>query len=194
MYTVASPWVLGLYAAVCVAALLAYRVLRRQWTRPGSARSTRTRELAALGIVTFTALALVAFGNSVLLERVAQADALDRLQDKALLASQLRERIARELDLARTLLADSTAQKIADQRLVEARADLARFAAFQDPNINRMIELIDNELEIRKLVTQSLLETAPDKLLAIYQRLIRLAPSNADYQEKAAQLQALPKN
>ena len=27
----ASPWILGLYAAICVVSLLLYRVLRRQW-------------------------------------------------------------------------------------------------------------------------------------------------------------------
>lgn len=187
----ASPWVLGLYAAIAIASLLAYRGLRRQWSRPGIGSATRIKEIAALAIVTITAFALVAFADNLLRERAAEADILARMQDKALLASQLQARIAAELDVARGLLAESTVQKIANERLVEARADLARFATFQDPKINRMIELIDRELEIRQLVAQSLAETATDKLLPIYVRLSRMAPSNAEYRDKAAQLLAL---
>jgi hypothetical protein len=190
---IGPPWILGLYAAVLVVAFLVYRVLRRQWTRPGITGATRAKETAALAIVTVTALALVAFGNTLLRERAAEAEAMARLQDKALLASQLRDRIGKELDVARGLLADSTVQKIANERLVEARADLARFAAFHDPKIDRMIELIDRELEIRRLVAQSLAESAPDRLLPIYLRLTQLVPANTDYKEKAEQLQAMTK-
>jgi len=189
----ASPWILGLYAAICVLSFLVYLGLRRQWSRPGMTNATRFKETAALAIVTITALALVWFGTTLQHQRAAEADALARLQDKTLLASQLRARIDKELDVARSLLADSTVQKIANERLLEARADLARFAAFQDPKINQMIALIDRELEIRKLVTQSLAETAPDRLLPIYVRLTQLAPANADYKGKAEQLQALTK-
>ena len=189
----ASPWILGLYAAICVVSLLLYRVLRRQWSRPGITSATRVKETAALAIVTITALALVAFVNTLQHDRVAEIDALARLQDKALLASQLRSRIDKEIDVARSLLADSTVQKIANERLAEARADLARFAAFQDPKINQMIELIDRELEIRKLVAQSFAETAPDKLLSIYTRLTQLVPANAEYREKTEQLLAATK-
>lgn len=183
----ASPLALAVYAAICVGALLAYRVLSRQWKRPGFGSTVRTRELTALVVLTLACLALVAFGDSQLRTRAAaDALALEKMQEKTILAAQLRERIAKELDAARALLADRTLQKIVQQELVEARAELSRFASFQDPKINQMIELIDKELEIRKLVGQTLVETAPETLGPIYARLIRLAPGNAEYREKAA--------
>ena len=188
--TTVSPWILGLYAGICVVSFLVYRMLRRQWSRPGMTNAIRIKETAALAIVTITAFALVSFGNTLQHERAAETDALARLQDKALLATQLRVRIEKELDVARGLLADSTVNKIANEQLLEARADLARFAGFQDAKINKMIALIDRELEIRELVTRSLAETVPDKLLPIYVRLTQLVPENTDYKEKAEQLQA----
>jgi len=183
----ASPLALAAYAAIGIGALLAYRILGHQWKRPGFGKAVRTRELTALVAVALVGLALVAYAASQLRTRAAaDALALERMQEKTDLAAQLRERISRELDAARALLADRTLQKIANEELVEARAELGRFASFQDPEINRMIELIDRELEIRKLVRQTLSEATPQNLGLIYARLTQLAPENAEYREKAA--------
>lgn len=181
-----TPLSLVLVAAICVASFLAYRGLSRQWRRPGALKSARAREIAALGVVTLTALLLVAVGTEYKRRSDDQARLLAEMKAKTALAAQISQKTTEALDAARVLLADRALEKIAQQQLTQARAELARFASFNDPRIIKMIELLDKELEIRKLVQQGLSETAPQALYPIYSRLAELVPDNAEYREKAA--------
>lgn len=186
-----SPTSLAIMAAICVGSLLAYRILRTQWNRAGSARSVRNAELAALSISSLCALLLVVYGDQYLRQRDVAAKLQADMQRNTDLSIEIKQHISAQLDSARALLADRAQRKIADQQLVEARTELARFAAFNDPRIAQMIALIDKELAIRQLVEQSLSQTEPAQLALTYSRLAELVPDDAQYRADAQRYSAI---
>lgn len=156
----ASPVVLVVCAAIGVASLVVYLRWRASWSRAGLPGPPRRRELGVLVIATLAALALVVSVSALLHERATRARMQAELQERAALAATLRASIDAELDTARALLAEQAIEKIAQDRLAQARAELARFAQFQDPKILRMIELIDKELAIRESLRQGQAQVA----------------------------------
>ena len=76
------------------------------------------------------------------------------LAERSAQAQALRTQIGSEIDAARKLLADRAVDKIAQEKLAEARAELARFIPFQDPRILQMVALIDQELAVRESLRQ----------------------------------------
>jgi len=150
----ASPLALAVCAAIGVASLVVYLRWRASWSRVDHPGPARNREIAMLVVSTLAALVLVVGVNALLHERDARARMQAELQERAALAAMLRAQIDAELAAARTLLAEQAIEKIAQDRLAQARAELARFAQFQDPKILRMIELIDQELAIRESLRQ----------------------------------------
>ena len=186
-----SPTSLSIVAAICVASLLAYQILRKQWNRAGSTRSARNAELAALAISSLCALLLVVYGDQYVRQRDVEEELQADMRRSTELAIQIRQKISAHLDAARTLLADRAQRKIADHQLAEARTELARFAAFNDPRIAQMIALIDKELAIRQLVEQSLSQTEPAQLALTYSRLAQLAPDDAHYRADAQRYSAI---
>ncbi len=190
---VVSPLSLAAYLAICAGSLIAYAGLRKRWQQPGSARSTRSKDLAALALVFLSALLSVFVGGLYLDRRVAEAKMVAEVQDRTAVAARLRKQIADELEAVRETLIDRTQRKIADGKLAEARAELARFAPLQDPQIAKVVALLDKELEIRKLLEQSGSETAPQRLAAIYSRLSDLVPDSTAYKQHAARYAAAAK-
>lgn len=189
----ASPLSLVACGVVLVAALLAWRMLLRQWNRHRVATGTRGLEAAALGFATVTALVLVVFVHAHLDKQDRDLRMMAELEQKNALASELRAKITAEVDRVRAMLADRTVRRIEQQQLTQARDELARFQSLNDPRITQMLALIDSELEIRTLVAQTLSETAPGKLFAIYTRLSDLVPENAQYTESAERYAAAMK-
>jgi len=147
--TAASPLALLVCAAIVVIALVLYLRWRTRWSRAGHATSARGRDLALLAVSTLAALLLVVGADMILQERDKRARMQAELEQRSADAATLRARIDAELAAARALLAEQAIEKIGQGRLVQARADLARFAQFRDANILRMIELIDRELATR---------------------------------------------
>ena len=187
---VVSPLSLAAYLVICAGSFIAYAVLRKRWEQPGSGNATRNRELAALALVAFSALLSVVVGGLYLDQRAAEARMIAEVQDRTAVAARLRKQIAGELDAVRETLIDRTQRKIADGKLAEARAELARFVPLQDPQITKVMTLLDKELEIRKLLEQIGSETAPQRLAAIYSRLAELVPDSAAYKQHAARYSA----
>lgn len=181
-----SPLFLAAYAAVAIAAIVAFWRLSAQWRRYEIATAGRIKELLALTLIAGVALLLVAVTNSYFRDQAEQQRLSVELQERDRMASELRTRIDGEIDTVRALLADRTVRNIERDRLANARGELARFAALNDPRITQMLALIDKELEIRQLVKQTFTQDAPDKLHALYARLAELAPDMPQYQEKAA--------
>jgi hypothetical protein len=181
-----SPLFLAAYAAVAIAAVVAFWRLFAQWRRHEIATAGRIKELLALAVITGVALLLIAFTNSYLHDQAQQQRLSVELNERDRMAKELRTRIAGEIDTVRAMLAERTVHNIERDRLANARAELTRFVALKDPRITRMLALIDTELEIRDLVKQTFTQDAPDKLHALYARLAELAPDMPDYQEKAA--------
>lgn len=188
-----SPLSLAAYLAICAGSLIAYAALRKRWGQPGTAKSTRNKDLAALALVFFSALLSIFVGGLYLDQRGAEARMIAEVQDRTAVAARLRKQIAGELDAVRETLIDRTQRKIAEGKLAEARAELARFVPLQDPQIAKVIALIDKELEIRKLLEQGGSETAPQRLAAIYSRLAELVPDSAAYKQNAARYSAAAK-
>ncbi len=180
-----SPLSLAACGVILVAALLASRMLLRQWNRHRVSSSTRGMEAIALGLATVTALLLVVFADAHFDKQDRDLRMVAELEQKNALASELRTRITAEVDRVRAMLADRTVRRIEQQQLTQARDELARFQSLNDPRITQMLALIDAELEIRNLVARTLSETAPDQLFAIYSRLSELVTDNAQYKESA---------
>lgn len=158
---VVSPVGLLVGAAICGACALAYLGLRRRWTTPGYARSARATDTVVLLVTTLAAL-LLALGVGVLLaQQDARANMQRELAERSAQSKALQAQVGAQLAAARQLLADRAIEKIAQEKLVEARAELARFTSFKDPGIAQMIALIDRELEIRELVRQRMLRGDP---------------------------------
>ena len=170
---------------ILVTALLATRVLLRQWNRHRVPAKTRAMEGTALGLATVTALLLVVFVQAHFDKQDRDLRMMAELEKKSALASALRSKITAEVDRVRAMLADRTVRRIEQQQLTQARDELARFQSLKDPRITQMLALIDSELEIRTLVAKTLSETAPDKMFAIYTRLSELVPDHAQYKESA---------
>ena len=180
-----SPLSLVACGVILVAALLASRMLLRQWNRHRVSAGTRGVEATALGFATVTALLLVIFVHAHFDKQDRDLRMMAELEQKNALASELRVKITAEVDRVRAMLADRTVRRIEQQQLTQARDELARFQSLNDPRITQMLALIDSELEIRALVAKALSETAPDKLFAIYTRLSGLVPDHAQYKESA---------
>ena len=170
---------------ILVAALLASRMLLRQWNRHRVSDRTRSIEATALALATVTALLLVVFVHAHLDKQDRDLSLMAELEQKNALASELRVKITAEVDRVRAMLADRTVRRIEQQQLTQARDELARFQSLNDPRITQMLALIDSELEIRALVAKTLSETAPNKLFTIYTRLSELVPDHAQYKESA---------
>jgi len=156
-----SPVGLLLCAAIAIGSLATHLALRRQWARPGYPRAARNMERVALVVTTLAALLLVVYGSAALQERDSRARMQAELEQRSAQALALRARIAVDIGTARALLADRAVDKIAQEKLVEARAELARFIPFKDPGIMQMITLIDRELEIRESLRQRLPQGDP---------------------------------
>lgn len=186
-----SPLFLAAYAAVAIVAFVAFWQLSAQWRRHDIATAGRIKELLALAVITGVALLLVAYANSYFRNQADQQRLLVELNERDRLAKELRTRITGEIDSVRAMLADRTVRNIERDQLANARGELARFVALNDPRITQMLALIDKELEIRDLVKQTFTQDAPDKLHAVYARLAELAPDMPDYQEKAAHYAAM---
>ena len=88
----------------------------------------------------------------MLQERDSRAGMQRELAAGSAQSGALRAQIDAQLDAARNLLAERAVERITQEKLVEARAELARFVPFQDPRILQMIALIDQELAIRGAV------------------------------------------
>lgn len=186
----APPWIAAAYALITIAALASLWRLSIHWRRHQVSAAARARETLALVLITGVALALAAYAQQHL-QRQQDAQRLQaELRERDRIAKVLQARIATEIDAVRAMLADRTVRNIERNTLVEARNELARFAALKDPRIVQMLALIDTELEIRSLVAHSLAETAPDKLARIYTRLAELAPDNPEYRDQAARYAA----
>lgn len=185
-----SPLIVAAYLIIALAAMAVLWRLSVQWQQHGVATSQRLRELLALALVTVVGIALVAYAQDHF-QRQAQAQRLQaELTECDRIASVLRSRIQGQVDAVRAMLADRTIGHIERDTLDDARKDLARFAHLQDPQITRMLSLIDTELEIRTLVAHSLVERSPRALAEVYARLAELEPSNQEYRDKAAQFAA----
>lgn len=182
----APPWIMAAYAAIVLVAAAATWRLAVQWRRHRVSAAARTREVLALLLITGVALALTATAQHYL-QRQQDAQRLQaELNERDRIAKVLQTRIATEVDAVRAMLAERTVRNIERNTLLDARKELARFAALKDPRIVQMLALIDTELQIRDLVEQSLSETAPDKLAQIFARLAALAPDNREYRDLAA--------
>ena len=150
---VTSP--LGLLAClgIGVVGLLAYLSLRRRWAMADDAAPNRTRDAVVLVATMVAAWLLVMVGGVVLAQRDfrerMQRDLAERSAQSLVLQTQIRAQI----DATRALLADRAVENVTQERLSEARAELARFAAFQDAGINQMVSLIDREIAIRAAAT-----------------------------------------
>ena len=144
-----SPASLVAGIAIGVVSLLAYLSLRARWVVAGDTTSTRARDIAVLVLTTSMALLAVLVGGVVLEERDARARVQQELAERTAQSELLRARIGAQVDAARSMLADRAADRVSRQELTQARAELLRFAAFQDPRIVQMITLIDQELAIR---------------------------------------------
>lgn len=186
-----SPLFLAAYAAVAIAAMVAFWRLSAQWRRHEIAAAGRVKELLALAVITGVALLLVAVTNSYFRDQAEQQRLTIELNERDRLAKELRTRIAGEIDTVSAMLADRTVRNIERDRLTNARGELARFAQLKDPRITQMLALIDKELEIRDLVKQTFTQDAPDKLHTLYARLAELAPDMSQYKEKAAHYAAM---
>jgi hypothetical protein len=153
---VASP--LGLLACVAigVGSLLAYQSMRRRWASIGASAPMRVRDLLVLVATAVSALFLVVLGGVVLDERDSRARMQRELTERSAQSQALRTQIGAQVDAARRMLADRAVERVTQHKLAEARAELLRFAGFQDPGISQMILLIDRELAIRA--------TEPDRL------------------------------
>ena len=185
-----SPLSLIALVAIVVAAVMAWRLLYRQWGRHRVNDTTRSRETATLVFATLAALLAVVVVHAHLDKQDRDIRMLAELAQKEALAGDLQTRITAEVDRVRQLLADRTVRHIEQQQLTQARTELARFQSLKDPRITQMLVLIDTELEIRALVAQSLDETAPDALLRIYTRLTELVPDHLQYRENAERYSA----
>lgn len=183
----APPLIMAAYAAIAVlAAATAWR-LAVQWRRRSVSIAARTLVALALLLITGVAFALTATAQHYL-QRQQDAQRLQaELRERDRIARVLQTRIATEVDAVRAMLAERTVRNIERNTLLDARNELARFAALKDPRIVQMQTLIDTELQIRDLVGQSLSETAPDKLAQIFARLAALAPDKREYRDLAAQ-------
>jgi len=146
---VTSP--LGLLAClgIGVAGLLAYLSLRRRWAMAEDAAPGRSRDAVVLVATMVAAWLLVMVGGVVLAQRDSRERMQTDLADRSAQSLVLRTQIRAQIDATRSLLGDRAVEKVTQERLAEARAELARFAAFQDPGINQMITLIDREIAIR---------------------------------------------
>lgn len=189
-----SPISLAACGLILLLALLGWFLLNRQWTRLRVAGRTRGMETMALGVATATALLFVVFVHAHFDKQDRDLRMLAELEQKDALATELRSKIAAEVDRVRAMLADRTVRRIEQQQLSLAREELARFQSLKDPRITQMLALIDTELEIRDLVAKALSETAPEKLFAIYTRLSELVPDHAQYKESAEHHAAAMKN
>ena len=188
-----SPFNLAGCLAIGVGAWIAYALLRDRWKQRSLEESIHTKELAALALAVFAALLFVFALSLYIGQREAEAAMRVEVRERTALAGQVGKQIASELEFVRELLVSRTQSKIAEGKLAEARTELARFLPLQDPQVVKIVALIDKELEIRKLLEQSLLETAPEKLSPIFSRLTELAPDRADYREQAARYAAQAK-
>lgn len=175
------------YAIVTLAAAAVLWRLAVQWRQHGVAGGARAREVLTLAIVTGVALGVVGFGHDYL-QREAEIQRLHaELQERDRMAADLRTRINSEVDAVRAMLAERTVRNIERDTLTAARIDLARFASIKDARISQMLALIDTELEVRALVSQTLQEGDPSALARVYARLSELVPDNQDYRDKASQ-------
>lgn len=185
-----SPLFLAAYAIIALTAMVVLWRLAMQWQRHRVTTLARLRELLALALVTGVGIAVVAYAHDYF-QRQAQALQLQaELKERDRIASVLRSRINHEVEAVRAMLAERTVRHIEQNTLADARKDLARFEALHDPRIAQMVSLIDIELEIRTLVAQSLVESAPQALARVYARLAELEPSNQEYRDKATQFAA----
>ena len=148
----ASP--IGLFASLAVGlvSVLAWLGLRRRWARPGYARSARALEASVLLVTVAAVFLMVLIVGAMLQERDFRAAMQRDLAARSTQSTALRAQIDAEIDAARRLLADRAVEKISQEKLAEARAELVRFVPFQDPRILQMIALIDQELAIRASV------------------------------------------
>ena len=148
----ASP--VGQLAGLAVGLLsaLAWLGLRRRWMRPGYARSARAIEASVLLVTVGAMFLIVLIAGAMLQERDSRAGMRLELAARSAQSTVLRAQIDAEIDAARRLLADRAIEKITQEKLAEARAELVRFVPFQDPRILQMIALIDRELAIRASV------------------------------------------
>lgn len=181
----ASKLILAAYAIIACATLAALWRLSVQWKRHRVSTAARLRESLALVLLAGVGLSVVAYAQRHVQDQEDERRLQAELQERDRIAKVLQTRIATEIDAVRAVLAERTVRNIERDTLTQARNELARFAALNDPRITRMLALIDTELQIRTLVEQALSETAPDKLAQIYSRLAELAPDNAEYRDKA---------
>lgn len=198
MLAAAPPWILTVYAVITIVAVVALWQLARRWRTHAVTAAGRLRETVALLLIVGVAFGLTAYTQHALQQQQEQQRLLAELGERDRIAKVLQTRIATEIDAVRALLAERTVRNIERGTLVDARNELARFAALKDPRIVQMLAMIDNELQLRTLVEQSLSESAPDRLAQIFARLAQLEPDNAHYREQAArhaaQAAAAPRN
>jgi hypothetical protein len=186
----APPWIVVAYAIITIVALATVWRLSVQWRRHRVSASARMREILAVVLITGVALALTAYAQRHLERQQEEQRLQAELRERDRIAKVLQTRIATEIDAVRAMLADRTVRNIERNTLIDARNELARFAALKDPRIVQMLALIDTELQIRELVAQSLSETAPPRLAQIYGRLAELVPDNQEYRDQAARFAA----
>lgn len=135
--------------AIGCVSLLAYLFLRARWVAAHDTTTARGRDIAVLLLTTSLALLAVVVGGVLLEQSKARAGMERELADRSAQSEQLRARIGAQIEIARSMLADRAADRVSRQELAQARAELLRFAAFQDPRIVQMITLIDQELAVR---------------------------------------------
>lgn len=181
----APPWIVATYAIITLITLATAWRLSIQWRRHRVVAAARTREIVALLLIAGVALAMTAYTQHYLQQQQDEQRLQAQLRERDRVAKLLQTRIATEIDAVRAILAERTVRNIERNTLVDARKELARFAALNDPRIVQMLALIDTELQIRALVEQSLSETAPDKLAQLFERLAALAPDNPQYRDRA---------
>lgn len=182
----APPWIVAAYAIIAGIALATLWRRSVQWRRSRASTAARIGEMLALVLITGVALAMTAYAQFHVQRQQHAQRLLAEMRERDRIAKVLQTRIATEIDAVRALLAERTVRNIERNTLVDARNELARFAALKDPRIAQMLTLIDTELQIRTLVEQSLRESSPERLAQIYARLADLAPDNPDYREQAA--------
>ena len=154
LFVLTTP--IGLFACLStiLVSMLVWLGLRRRWSTPGYPGSARRAERVVLIVSTLAALLVVVGAGVLVQQRDARAAMQRELVERSAQAQALRTQIGSEIDAARKLLADRAVDKIAQEKLAEARAELARFIPFQDPRILQMVALIDQELAVRESLRQ----------------------------------------
>ncbi len=112
-------------------------------------------------------------------------------KERAQAAEAARHKLAEEFVVKRAEVIADVQRKVTAGNLAEARAELNRYAPLADPEVSKMIAMLDAELEIRTLSAEVAIAMPPDKKARLYQRLAVLAPGVADYPLQAKRQAAL---